>query len=160
MNIRLYNISDNPNKVKKSASKSGGTLIEDVRFKDADSLNVLNPTLLLNINSDISECIKFNYVYIPKTTRFYYITNISTVGGLIAIDCKVDVLMSWSDDILKSKQFILRNENLYKNKYLMDSELPITSQHNYICTPFGDNVDDRTCVRVILETAGNGGRVI
>ena len=162
MNIRLYNISDNPNKVKKSASKSGGTLIEDVRFKDADSLNVLNPTLLLNINSDISECIKFNYVYIPKTTRFYYITNISTVGGLIAIDCKVDVLMSWCNDILESQQYVSRTEtdiNGNTNGRLVDNLLPIHSDHLINIEPFGNSVYDENCIYCILETAGKGGTV-
>ena len=158
MNIRLYNISDNPNKVKKSASKSGGTLIDDVRFKDADSLNVLTPTLLLNINNDISECIKFNYVYIPKTTRFYYITNISTVGGLIAIDCKVDVLMSWSTDILSSQQYIARSESDINAK-LVDNLLPIHSDHLINIEPFGDSVYDENCIYCILETAGKGGTV-
>ena len=158
MNIRLYNISDNPNKVKKSASKSGGTLIEDVRFKDADSLNVLNPTLLLNINTDISECIKFNYVYIPKTTRFYYITNISTVGGLIAIDCKVDPLMSWSDDILASQQYVARSESDINGK-VVDNLLPIHSDHLINIEPFGDSVYDENCIYCILETAGKGGNV-
>lgn len=158
MNIRLYNISDNPNKVKKSASKSGGTLIEDVRFKDADSLNVLNPTLLLNINTDISECIKFNYVYIPKTTRFYYITNISTIGGLITIDCKVDPLMSWSDDILASQQYIARSESDINAK-LVDNLLPIHSDHLINIEPFGDSVYDENCIYCILETAGKGGNV-
>ena len=158
MNIRLYNISDNPNKVKKSASKSGGTLIEDVRFKDADSLNVLTPTLLLNINTDISECIKYNYVYIPKTTRFYYITNISTVGGLIAIDCKVDVLMSWGNDILASQQYVTRSESLI-NPLLVDNLLPMHSDHIIQIEPFGDDVYDTTCNYCILETAGKGGVV-
>ena len=158
MNIRLYNISDNPNKVKKSASKSGGALIEDVRFKDADSLNVLTPTLLLNINSDISECIKFNYVYIPKTTRFYYITNISTVGGLIAIDCKVDPLMSWSDDILASQQYVARSESDINGK-VVDNLLPIHSDHLMNIEPFGDSVYDENCIYCILETAGKGGNV-
>lgn len=160
MNIRLYNISDNPNVVNKSVSKTGGTLVENVRFKDNDSLNVINPTVILNMGTEISDCIKYNYMYIPKTTRFYYITNISTEGGLILIETKTDPLMSFSDDINSSKQYILRQENKYKNPYLMDTLLPITSEHNYLMTPFGDNVDDRSCGRVILETAGKGGRVI
>lgn len=155
MNIRLYNISDNPNKVKKSASKSGGTLIEEVRFKDADSLNVLTPTLLLNINTDLSECIKFNYVYIPKTTRFYYITNISAVGGLIEIDCKVDALMSWSSDILNSTQYIIRSETV-QNEYIVDNLLPIDSRHKYYGEIVGDEVYDVHCHNVILETIGRG----
>lgn len=155
MNIRLYNISDNPNKVKKSASKTGGTLIEEVRFKDADTLNVLTPTLLLNINTDLSECIKFNYVYIPKTTRFYYITNISAVGGLIAIDCKVDALMSWSSDILNSTQYIIRSETV-QNEYIVDNLLPIDSRHKYYGEIVGDDVYDVHCHNVILETIGRG----
>lgn len=155
MNIRLYNISDNPDKVKKSASKTGGTLIEDVRFLDDDSLNVLTPTLLLNIDADLSECIKFNYVYIPKTTRFYYITNIYTKGGLVAIDCKVDALMSWSSDILKSTQYIIRSETV-QNEYIVDNLLPIDSRHKYYGEIVGDEVYDVHCHNVILETIGRG----
>lgn len=160
MNIKLYNISDNPNKVNKNVDKNGGTLIENVRFKDNDSLNVLTPKLILNLDIDVSNCIKYNYLYIPKTARFYYITNISTEGGLIVIETKVDVLRSFADDINASKQYILRQENKYKNPYLLDNLLPITSNHNYLMKPFGDYVDNRSCGRVILETAGNGGRVI
>lgn len=160
MNIRLYNISDNPNKVAKSADKNGGVVVENVRFLDDNSLNVLTPTLLLNINIDLSECIKYNYVYIPKTARFYYITNISTRGGLVYIETRVDVLKSFQSDIERSKQYILRQEEKYKNPYLLDNLLPVTSEHNYLAKPFGAYVDDRTCGRVILETAGTGGRVI
>lgn len=158
MNIRLYNISDNPNKVQKSADKDGGTLIENVRFKDNDSLNVLNPTLILNIDDDISRCVKFNYLYIPKTTRFYYITNISTEGALIYIETRVDVLNSFANDILSSEQYISRSENK-QNKMIVDNLLPIHSDHLFNIEPFGDAVYDENCIYCILETAGKGGNV-
>lgn len=160
MNVKMYNISDDPLKVNKSANKDGGVIFENVRFKDDNALNVINPTLILNISKDVGECFKYNYIYIPKTTRFYYITNISTEGSLVQIETRCDVLKSWASDINKSKQYILRQENKYKNPYLLDNLLPITAEHNYIMKPFGDYVDNRSCGRVILETAGTGGRVI
>lgn len=156
MTIHLYNISDNPNKVKKSADKSGGKIIDNAIFKDDDTLNVLNPTVVLNLNSEISNNLHFNYVYIPKTTRFYYITNISMRGGLAYIDTKVDVLNSFSDDILKSSQYIARSESVINGK-IVDSMLPIHSDHLFYIEPFGDSVYDESCNYCILETAGKGG---
>ena len=158
MNIRLYNISDNPNKVQKSAKKDGGTLVENVRFKDNDSLNVLTPTLVLNINNEISQCVKYNYCYIPKLARFYYITNISTRGGLIFIETKVDVLMSFASDILSSSQYVSRSESDCNGK-IVDNLLPIHSDHLFEIEPFGDAVYDENCAYCILETAGKGGNV-
>lgn len=165
MNVKMYNVSDNPIKVTKGLGKE--TIIENVRFKDTDSLNVINPTLILNPYTDelgntweISNIIKFNYIYIPKTTRYYFITNISCEGATVLIETKVDVLMSFSKDIRNSKQYILRQENKYENPYLMDNFLPITAKHNYIMKPYGEYVDNRACGRVILETAGEGGRLI
>lgn len=160
MNVYLFNVSDNPVKVNKIARLEDGVLVENVRFKDKDALNVMTPTLILDINSELVQCVKFNYVYIPKTTRYYFITNISTEGALISIETRVDVLMSFKKDILNSTQYILRQENKYTNPFLVDTMLPIKAEHNYLATPFGDAVDDRTCGRVILETAGMGGRVI
>ena len=158
MNVKLYNISDNPNKVKKSADKDGGTLIENVRFKDEDALNVLNPTLVLKLSDEISDCFKYNYLYIPKAARFYYITNISTRGGLVFIETKVDVLMSFADDILSSNQYVSRTESeSYANGLIVDNLLPIHSDHLFYIKPFGDSVYDETCNYCILETAGKGG---
>ncbi len=158
MNIRLYNISDNPNKVKKSASKDGGIIVQDVRFLQDDYLSILTPSIILNIDTDISECIKFNYCYIPKTTRFYFITNISTRGGLIVIDLKTDVLMSFAKDILSSSQYVMRSES-FGNYMLVDNLLPIHSDNLFYIEPFGNLVYDDSCSHCILETAGKGGVV-
>ena len=158
MNIRLYNISDNPNKVSKNAKKDEGTLFDNVRFKEKDALNVLNPTLILDMGTELSDCVKYNYVYIPKTTRFYYITNIKAEGGLIYIETRVDVLMSFKSDILNSEQYVTRSQSTINGK-LVDSLLPIHSDHLFMIQPFGDSVYDENCNYCILETAGKGSVV-
>lgn len=160
MNIILYKNSASDNKVDKSNNLSKELVIENVRFLDSGDLSVLTPSVLLNISSEISDIMIYNYMKIPKLNRFYFIDKISTSGGLIRIDGRCDVLYSHKDDILASKQYIIRQENKNNSPYLDDNMLPIRSDHNYIAKPFGDDVDDRTCGRIILATTGKGGTVI
>jgi hypothetical protein len=131
-----------------------------VRFIEDGALDILKPSLLLHLTDDIGDMSKYNYVKIPKYNRFYYIDTISTEGGLIRIDCRVDVLMSHQKDILRSSQYVLRQETKYHNAYLFDNLLPITSQHNYKFTTFGEDVDKRDNARIILATTGQGGTVV
>lgn len=169
MNVRFFNISDEPWRIKKNVDRdSGGYLVENVRFTEKGTLNLRNTEILVNferlvddsLRNEIVDYHKFNYFYIPKNQRFYYVTEMSAEGGLVRISGKSDALTSFQSDILRSKQYILRQQEKYKNPYLVDNLLPITSEHNYIAKPFGDYVDDRTCGRIILETAGMGGRLI
>jgi hypothetical protein len=108
----------------------------------------------------VEDISKFNYLKIHKFNRYYYIDNISTIGGLIEIECRCDVLMSHAKDILASKQYILRQETKYKNPFLFDNLLPITSEHNYEAKPFGDPVFKKDCGYVLLATTGIGGDII
>jgi hypothetical protein len=167
MDIILYTNVSPPNTVNKKnkngqkiSDKNQGTLVENVRFIEDGSLDMLNPSLLLQLTNDIEDVVKYNYVKIPKYDRFYYIDKVSTEGGLIRLDCRVDVLMSHKKDILRSSQYVLRQEKKYHNGYLYDELLPITSQHNYKFITFGDDVDNRSNARIILATTGQGGRVI
>ena len=160
MNVILYKNTAPNNKVDKSSNLSKELVVENVRFLEHDSLSVLKPTILLNISDEVSDIMFYNYVYIPKLNRYYYIDSISTEGALFRLDCICDVLYSHKADILASKQYIIRQENKNNSPYLDDNLLPIRSDHNYIAKPFGDDVDDRTCGRIILATTGKGGTVI
>ena len=167
MDIILYKNISPPNQVKKK-NKNGdvitdatqGTIVSNVRFIENGALDILNPILLLNLTTDIEDITNYNYVKIPKFDRFYYIDRISTEGGLIRFECRVDVLMSHKTDILKSKQYIMRQQNKNNSPYLDDNLLPIRSDHTYYAKPFGGNVADTTCGRIILATTGKGGTVI
>lgn len=166
MNVKLFYNEYPPNKVDKGMDLDNPQkLLTNVRFKDDNSLNILRPTIVVapvdseSALADIVEIARFNYCYIPKFTRFYFIDNISGVGGLIEIKCRVDSLYSFKDDILASTQFVLRQQN-NRSKYLPDNLLPIRADHKYYMKTFGRNVDKKDCSKVILITTGHGGTVI
>ena len=70
MDIILYNTSSPPNRVSKVLGT--GRTIEDVRFTEKNSLNVINPTIILNLGNELSDISKYNYLKIPKFTRYYW----------------------------------------------------------------------------------------
>lgn len=158
MNVILYNCSDAYNVVDKDLKD--GLTVENVRFFDDGSISVKNPTLKLNVVSDVSELSEYNYISIPKLGSYYYITSMSANGGLIIIETVRDVLMTFKKDIKASTQYVIRQEMKYKNPFLQDGELPIRSDHNYVYEPFqgpDGPVFDKSCINVILETIGRGG---
>ena len=158
MNVKFYNISAPPEKVKKITSETSSTTVENVIFFEDGSLDILKPKIKLTINSEISQNLQYNYCYIPKTGRYYYITGIHTEGGQVIFDLTVDVLQSWNSDILSSTQYIIRSEK-FNNRMIVDTMLPMHSDHNLLITPFGNDVFVKNCDHVILETIGKGGTV-
>ena len=161
MTIALYKNSAPPNKVNKASNLSKKTIFEGMHFVENGALDVLNPSCLIEYTDDIADIVKFNYMYIPKLKRYYFIDSIKSEGGLIRIDGRCDVLMSHKDDILASTQYIIRQEKKNNSPYLEDSLLPISSQHNTKGRKLtGRKVSDVTCGRVILATTGKGGTPI
>lgn len=169
MQVILYKNSAPPNKVSKT--KEGGQLTNEKDFHNCiftqkNALDILHPSVLLDMNIDIGDVRKYNYMYIPKFSRYYFIDSISGEGSMIRIDGRCDVLNSHKKDILASKQYILRQEQKNNSPYLDDNMLPISSKHNYKGEILKDSngnerkVADVTCGRVILATTGNGGTII
>lgn len=157
MNVILYKTSAPPNKVKKSLSSKKE--LEGVIFYDSDSLNLVSPKIRLEYAEDASDLALYNYCYIPKLGRYYFITNMQAEGGLVVVTCQCDVLMSFQSDILKSTQYVLRSETL-RSPYLVDNQIPIRSDKYYHQDVFGIDVFNKNCPYVILETTGKGGTVV
>ena len=163
MNVRFFNISDEPNRIRKNVDRdSGGYLVENVRFTEKGTLNLRNTEILVNFGNnsrnEIVDYHKYNYFYIPKNQRFYFVTEMYAEGGLVRIAGVSDPLTSFADDILNSQQYVTRSESLI-NPLLVDNLLPMHSDHIIQIEPFGDDVYDTTCNYCILETAGKGGVV-
>lgn len=158
MNIRLYNISAPPEKVVKITSSTAYTVVEDVIFFDNDSIDILNPVIKLKLETELSENMKYNYCYIPKLGRYYYIDKIKAQGGLMIFELSVDALQSFHSNILNSTQYVIRSEK-WQNRKIVDSLLPLHSDHNILIDTIGDDVFIRDCDHVILETIGKGGTV-
>lgn len=101
-------------------------------FKEGTSL--LNPVLLLKLDA----LPDFNYVIIEEVTRNYFVNGVKSVNGnLWEIQCSVDVLTSFKNEILENVAIIDRQENnwnlylndnsfrAYQNPYIVQKEFPV-----------------------------------
>lgn len=107
MEIRLYNTKSPNNFINKVLTDEN---ILTAKLKG--NVNIQNPVLMLKSEKPLLN----NYCYIPDFQRYYFINNIETFpNGIYYINCTVDVLESFKNDILNSKGNI-RKQTKY-NKY-------------------------------------------
>lgn len=91
-----------------------------------NNLDVVNPTILVNPNSNISD---FNFAYIPEFNRYYFITVEYTAyyGYEAKIHCRSAVLYNNYSEIIKNKIVATETTNYY-NKQLTSNQYPILAQ--------------------------------
>lgn len=106
MIIDLYTTNSPKNKINKDLSNK-----TSIDCKLTENCDIINPKVIIN------GFVEHNYCYIPQFKRYYYITNINIgVGGFYTIELKVDVLMSFKNDILNSSSYIeSRGNEIYTN---------------------------------------------
>ena len=162
MFVRLYKNSSADNVVDKSIKLLHE--FEEVIFKENSS--IYSPVIIIGgIKNgafiDLESIAKCNYFSLPKFDRYYYITDIiMKKGQCIEIHGKVDVLMSFKADIMSSSQntqLIVRQE-VKKNNYLVDSEMPLSTKKQIIEHEFGDTLTDSGYY--ILATVGGANNGI
>lgn len=92
MNVTFYNNLSNYNVVNKRLEK-----INTLSFTFKENSNIINPSLILkNYKGG-------NYCYIEELERYYYVKDIDFLGnGLFKINCEIDVLMTYKEDIINS----------------------------------------------------------
>lgn len=92
MNIVLYENYSEKEAIVKDI-QSAYTLTGSLRGESS----VINPSFLIEHSNPSN----YNYCYIADFGRYYFISNITSVRtGIWKIDCSVDVLMSFQDEIL------------------------------------------------------------
>ena len=92
MNVTFYNNLSNHNVVNKRLEE-----INTLSFTFKENSNIINPSLILK-NYEGG-----NYCYIKELGRYYYVKDIDLLGnGLFKINCEIDVLMSYKEDIINS----------------------------------------------------------
>lgn len=102
MKLTLYKQSATPNRVNKAPYLSSVGELNNVIIKDTD--NTLTPDFILSANPVIYNA---NYFYCDFTGRFYYITGCDiTTGGRIIVHSRVDVLMTYRNEILNSSAWV------------------------------------------------------
>ena len=148
MTIKTYRFLGDSRKVDKTlhdvSTYSNATIVGD--------MSIQNPTILLQLDS-FTDVINFNYIYIPELRRYYYVVD-STIreDGYVQLQCRVDVLKSFKNDILGSTQYIDRQQN--KCTYqLPDGMYNIKSNRNLTIKNFG-NVIIEPNANFLLQTSG------
>lgn len=115
--------------------------------------SILNPVIRIEGAFNIGNLVNANYMYLPDYRRYYYITDISQIrANLVEITGRVDVLMSFKDEIRLCSGIVRKNANEY-NVYLDDGSLKVY-QNKLIITkefPSGFPIEND---RYILITAG------
>lgn len=125
--------------------------------------SIIRPTWKLHMNSDgcpsMEQLAEYNYCYCPHLKRYYYITNIISFSASITyINCEVDVLATFKEDILATDAFIMFAESSY-NSLIADSRLPITGESDCFVQQQELGLTDQAgCFVVTAATPNNDGK--
>lgn len=93
-------------------------------------IEVLNPSSIISPSLKVSSGLigqNVNYLYIEELERYYYINDWIMDNGFIRLECEVDVLMSFKDEIKNRSVIVNRQESKY-NLYLDDSKYKVQNR--------------------------------
>lgn len=120
IDIFLYNFSDDVRKIDKTLTNEYQT---NAILKDATSTQ--NPVINIQTTDNLSQ---YNYLYIPNFGRYYFIDDIISVrNNLWQIQCSVDVLMTYSEEIKQCKCLEARNSD-QNSKMVIDPDTILTNR--------------------------------
>ena len=105
MTLTFYKQAATPNRVDKSNYLTPTGDLPNVTIKA--ETNLMTPIFILKTNPIVYNS---NYVYCSFTKRYYYIESIDALsGGRIAINCKIDVLHTYRNEIKNSSGWVVRS---------------------------------------------------
>lgn len=128
MTITVYKISDDRRVVNKTLGTAVATLTAVIK-NEAD---ILYPVLEVAYNTSV---LTANYLYIDTLQRYYYIKNIKLDRQRLFLECEVDVLKSYYNEIKNLSCVVSRQENNY-NTYLNDGVWRNLQPKEVITLPF------------------------
>ena len=122
MVISLFQYKGTPRAVNKNGRFTGFKATENsVQLKEPSSIT--DPRLILVYNKSYLSC---NYLYIKDFNRYYFINNINVLpGGCLEINAHVDVLYTYSQQILNSGAFVERKSNTGVDTDLIAQDYPL-----------------------------------
>ena len=117
-----------------------------------DESSITNPVVLIEGIFNIYNNGNVNYMYLPDYRRYYYITDIiQKRANLVEIHGRVDVLMSFKDEIKNCSGIVKRQANKW-NLYLDDGSLKVYQNKVIITKVFPSGFNDE---RFVLITSGS-----
>ena len=119
--VLLYRLNDERDAVNKNL-----TYVGYITGKFSAPLGIKNIEIDV-VNYDINY--SYNYVFIPRLNRYYYVTNIQlTTKDYTRLQLQEDVLMSLKNLIRRQKALVTRYELSDKN-FVIDERLPFESRY-------------------------------
>lgn len=116
-----------------------------------DESSILAP--VITVEASVSSFANVNYAYISEFGRYYYIEDISSIrNGLTQITMRVDVLMSYKDQIKNSSALVKRNAYNY-NLLLNDGSLAAYADGHVLAYQFSSGFSTENYVLIV---AGGG----
>lgn len=107
MQLKFFKQAATPNRVDKSGYLTEMGSIDNVIIKEPR--NMARPTFILATNPLVYNS---NYLYCSFTSRYYYIDSVDVLtGGRIAINCNIDVLYTYRNEILNSSGWVVRSDS-------------------------------------------------
>lgn len=145
MEIILYKNKSEPNRLEKLLTNSmqySGVLRENS--------STINPMIRIALPAD--ELAAYDFLYIPAWNRYYFITDYDSIRtGITDIMCRVDVLMSFADDI-KALNVIVDKQTVNGSMYINDGSWTSEERSFYTIKSFTNGFNDNG--EYILITAG------
>lgn len=149
--IKLLTNKSNKNELIKSTEE---IIVLNGIFKEETS--IINPILIIETGADNIKNV--NYIHILEFNRYYFVNEITTIrNNLWELNCHVDVLSSFADEIKENEAIINRQENnwnlflndnsmrCYQNPYVVTREFPSgfsTNLDGYVMIVAGSPNDD------------------
>lgn len=120
LSINTYIISDEEHVLDPSL-----TVVESgISAVHKEDTNMLHPTLIFSQNVDQD----FNYIYIPKYGRYYFLKERTFSQQRYICTFDVDPLRSWKSDI-KDLNVIANRSSSYYNVYQRDDSIPFENRN-------------------------------
>lgn len=119
-----------------------------------DGTSIINPSII--VDGTLADISQANYATVAEFGRSYFINDIvSFREGLVQLNCHVDVLSSFAEQIRANKGIIFRQENEW-NLYLNDGVLEVYQNPYVVTKSFPSGFDGQSYV---LALAGRRGVV-
>ena len=131
MNVVISKCSASFNRVDKTE------FITDIISINCEMMNTDTLFPEIKLSSDYSD---YNYIFVPSFNRYYFVNEVERLSGEhIIVKCKVDVLMTYKDDILNLKCNVVRNERERIGE-LLDDKLIYKVNHRITTKTFGEEL--------------------
>ena len=133
MKISLYKCKDDRKKIVKKPAP----IVENVLIRLKEPTNIMNPVITMSKVSIGEKWSTVNYAFIPEFKRYYFVDSIECLNdGLLSLSLTVDVLYTYSDDLLRTRFEIARSEKI-NNSYFIDTEKALRGRRVVKYLPIG-----------------------